>query len=124
LSLLIPQLHLTESRPRAFLASLVGAGVGGGSIYLIGVFGNVIFKKESMGGGDVKLLAMVGSLLGWEKAILTFFIAPLFGSLVGIPLKLKKGTEVIPYGPFLSLASFVAFVWEKEILWYLGIGRY
>ena len=123
LSFLFPSLHGTSSPVASLVSSLLGALVGGGSIYLIGLLGNFLFKKESMGGGDVKLLAMVGSLLGWEKALLAFFIAPLFGSVVGITLKLTRGAEVIPYGPFLSLASFIAFLWEREILWYLGIVR-
>lgn len=124
LSFFIPQLHGTQNRWASLLSSSIGVLVGGGSIYLIGMLGNFLFKKESMGGGDVKLLAMVGALLGWEKALLAFFVAPLFGSVVGVTLKLTKGAEIIPYGPFLSLASFIAFLWEKEILLYLGIGGY
>ena len=124
LSLIFPTLHLASDRWASLLSSLAGALVGGASIYLIGLLGNFLFKKESMGGGDVKLLAMVGSLLGWKKTLLAFFIAPLFGSVVGVTLKVTKGAEVIPYGPFLSLASFIAFLWEKEILTYLGIGLY
>ena len=72
-----------------------------------------------MGGGDVKLLAMVGAFLGWKLALLAFFIAPLFGSFVGIALKMKEGKEMIPYGPYLSLASFIALLWGNDIMNFL-----
>lgn len=99
-----------------FLDSLLGVIVGGGSIYLLGLLGGFIFKKEAMGGGDVKLLAMIGAFLGWKLTLLTFFLAPLFGSVVGIAVKIRKGDEVIPYGPHLSLAAFVAVLYGEEIL--------
>lgn len=118
-----PPLHEMTTRWQSLWASSVGALVGGGSIYLIGVFGNFIFRKESMGGGDVKLLAMVGSVLGWKMTLLAFFIAPFFGSVVGIILKIREGAEIIPYGPFLSLGSIVALLWGDPILAYLGFIR-
>jgi len=100
----------------SFLDSLLGVLAGGGSIYLAGFIGEFIFKKESMGGGDVKLLAMIGSFIGWKLALFTFFLAPFFGSFVGIVLKIKEGREIIPYGPHLSLAAFVAILYGEEIL--------
>ncbi|GAH41256.1 unnamed protein product, partial [marine sediment metagenome] len=75
---------------------------GGGAIFITGLIGNAIFRKESMGGGDVKLMAMVGAFIGWKLALLTFLIAPFFGAAVGIVLKIRKGESLIPYGPFLS----------------------
>jgi leader peptidase (prepilin peptidase)/N-methyltransferase len=69
-----------------------------------------------MCGGDVKLMAMVGSFLGWKLALLVFFMAPIFGSVVGIALKLKDGRDTIPYGPYLSLAAVVAVFWGERIL--------
>lgn len=102
--------------PPHFLDSLLGVIAGGGSIYLLGLLGEFIFKKEAMGGGDIKLLAMIGAFLGWKMAFITFFLAPLFGSIVGITLKIRKGAEIIPYGPHLSLAAFVAALYGEEIL--------
>ena len=69
-----------------------------------------------MGGGDVKLLGMVGSFLGWQNVLLAFFIAPIFGNVVGIIEKIKSKGDIIPYGPHLSLASFIAMLWGKQIL--------
>ena len=100
----------------SLLDSLLGVLAGGGSIYLAGFIGEFIFKKESMGGGDVKLLAMIGSFIGWKLALFTFFLAPFFGSVVGIALKVKQGRSVIPYGPHLSLAALVAILYGEEIL--------
>lgn len=119
LSLIFPQLHNTFSRVYSLIQAGLGILVGGGSIYMIGRFGEIVFKKESMGGGDVKFLAMIGSILGWKLALLIFFLAPFFGAVVGIIAKLTKGAEVIPYGPYLSLATFLVILWGNDILSYL-----
>ena len=96
--------------------SFLGVIAGGGSIYLLGFIGEFIFKKEAMGGGDVKLLAMIGAFIGWKLTIVTFFLAPLSGSIVGIALKIKKGEEIIPYGPHLSLAAVIALFWGERFI--------
>ena len=116
-----PLLGQTKIFP-ALLGSILGIVAGGGSIYALGFFGEFIFKKEAMGGGDVKLMAMIGAFLGWKLVALTFFMAPFFGSLVGIVSKIKKGEEIIAYGPHLSLAALVAIVWGETILRKLFIG--
>ena len=69
-----------------------------------------------MGGGDVKFLAMIGAFVGWVDVVFIFFLAPFFGAVVGIIMKLKYKAEVIPYGPYLSLASLVVIVWGDKIL--------
>jgi Type IV leader peptidase family. len=71
-----------------------------------------------MGGGDVKFMAMIGSILGWKAAVLIFFLAPFFGAGVGIIAKLRHGAEVIPYGPYLSLATVLVMLWGNDILRY------
>ena len=83
---------------------------------MIGVLGNIIFRKESMGAGDVKLMAMMGAFLGLIPMIFIFFIAPVFGAIVGIIVKIKTKEDIIPYGPFLSLAAFVVIFWGRHIL--------
>jgi leader peptidase (prepilin peptidase) / N-methyltransferase len=99
-----------------FLSSLLGAAIGAGSIYSIGVLGKLLFKKEAMGFGDVKFLAMIGAFLGWQKVLVVFFLAPFFGAAVGITLKIKYKAEIIPYGPYLSLATIVTILWGEKIL--------
>ena len=102
----------------SFLASLTGIFVSGGLIFLCGVFGKLVFRKDAMGFGDVKLMGVIGGFLGWKLGIATFFLAPFFGLLFGLPrLILKKG-NVIPYGPFLSLAAFICLLFKD---YFVGI---
>ncbi len=118
-SFLLPQLHGTSSHLFALGRSLLGILIGGGSIYAMGMLGDFLFKKESMGGGDVKLLAMAGSFLGWQMAILAFFIAPFFGAVLGIIVKIRTKESVIPYGPFLSLGALISLFWGNKIIHWL-----
>lgn len=119
ISAIWPQLHFTASHKLAILRSLLGVLAGGGSIYLTGLIGNVIFRKESMGGGDVKLMAMIGAFIGWKLVLLAFFIAPFFGAAVGVVLKIKTGESLIPYGPFLSFAALISLLWGEQIIAWL-----
>jgi leader peptidase (prepilin peptidase)/N-methyltransferase len=110
-----------------FFNSLLGALLGGGSLFLVATVYQWLFKREGMGGGDVKLLAMIGAFLGWKAVILTIFFASLIGSLTGIGIMLLRGKDfkyAIPFGPFLSLAAAISlFYGEKVIRWYLLINR-
>jgi len=124
LSTAFPSILSESSRLNSFLNSFIGALAGGLTIYAVGVLGEFAFKKEAMGGGDVKLLTMIGSFLGWKLTLLTFFIAPFFGAIVGIILKIKEGRETIPYGPYLSIAAVVAMLWGDRILRLLLRGIY
>jgi leader peptidase (prepilin peptidase)/N-methyltransferase len=112
---------------RPMLGSLLGIVTGGGVIYLTGFFFDLVYFKllkrppiqgetESMGGGDVKLLAMIGAFLGWQLALLTFFLAPLFGAVIGVANLLVKKDHTIPYGPFLSLAAVISLFWAHIII--------
>ena len=82
-------------REPVFFDSLAGALVGAGLLYFIAIYGELLLKKEAMGGGDVNLVAMVGAFLGWKKMLLTVFLGCLFGSVIGIGiiLKRRKNTE-------------------------------
>ncbi|MFH1440932.1 MAG: prepilin peptidase [Candidatus Omnitrophota bacterium] len=112
---------------RPMLNSFLGIIIGGGIIYLTGFIFDLIYFKllkkppiqgetESMGGGDVKLLAMIGAFLGWERALLTFFLAPFFGAIVGIINLAVKKDHTIPYGPFLSMAAVLSLFWADKII--------
>jgi leader peptidase (prepilin peptidase) / N-methyltransferase len=126
LSFLIPSMHHTTSHFLSVGKSLLGVLIGGGSIYLMGVIGDFIFKKESMGGGDVKLMAMIGAFLGWQSALLAFFIAPFFGAILGIIVKIRTKESLIPYGPFLVLGALIALFYSTPLIdWVLsGYGLY
>jgi leader peptidase (prepilin peptidase)/N-methyltransferase len=112
---------------KPMLDSFLGIIMGGGIIYLTGFLFDLVYFKllkrppiqgetESMGGGDVKLLAMIGAFLGWQAALLTFFIAPFFGMIIGITNLIVKKEHLIPYGPFLSLAALVSLFWADKII--------
>jgi leader peptidase (prepilin peptidase)/N-methyltransferase len=80
-----------------------------------------------MGGGDIKLLAMIGAFLGWKAVILTILLSSLIGSITGIAEMLFKGKDLkyaIPFGPFLSLGAVISlFYGEWIIRWYLDLNR-
>lgn len=112
---------------KPMLGSLMGIIIGGGTIYLTGVLFDLVYFKllkrppiqgetESMGGGDVKLLAMIGGFLGWQRALLTFFLAPFFGAIIGIINLIIKKDHTIPYGPFLTLAALLSTFWFDKII--------
>ncbi|MHC5053621.1 MAG: prepilin peptidase [Planctomycetota bacterium] len=78
-----------ERRLDSALDSAQGIILGGGLIWAAGAAAELIIRKEAMGGGDVKILAGVGALLGWKAAVATFFIAPCIGTVVGLPMILR-----------------------------------
>ncbi|MBF0387733.1 MAG: prepilin peptidase [Candidatus Omnitrophica bacterium] len=116
ISPLVPQIHHTAVWWQALLYSGLGVLVGGGSIYLMGLLGEFIFKKEAMGGGDVKLMAMVGAFMGWKMALLTFFVAPFFGAVVGIIEKIRTKDSTIAYGPYLVIGALVSLFWGERLI--------
>jgi len=101
---------LGGSVPTRFLNSALGILAGGGSLFIVGAVGRFIYKKEAMGGGDVKLMAGAGAILGWEKVLFAIFIASFIGSIAGFAMLIFKKTgrkEYIPFGPFLSVAAYM-----------------
>ncbi|HER24131.1 MAG TPA: prepilin peptidase [Candidatus Atribacteria bacterium] len=102
----------------------LGILVGGGIILIIGIAGTIIFKKEAMGGGDVKLASMIGAFLGWRYIIISLFLGFFLGALAGIILilsKIKKREDMVPFGPFIILGSFITLLWGGQIIsWYFG----
>ena len=105
-----------------FFNSLIGMILGGGSLFVVATLYQWLFKREGMGGGDVKLLAMIGAFLGWESVIITIISSSLIGSILGIIIIIFKGKNfkyAIPFGPFLSLGAAITLFYENEILfWY------
>lgn len=102
------------------VASVIGLLVGGGALYIIALLGDWLFKKDSMGGGDIKMAAMLGAFLGWEKVIFIFFAAAVIGLLASIIImalsKKVRKTRVIPFGPFLALAAYVAILYGDNLI--------
>jgi leader peptidase (prepilin peptidase)/N-methyltransferase len=84
----------------------------------VGVLGEWVFKKPAMGGGDIKMMAMVGAFLGPAGAMLTIFLGALAGTIVFAPLSLKTKKEV-PFGVFLGLGAAIAFLFGEALVdWY------
>ena len=106
-----------------FKSSLIGLLVGGGSLMLVAWIYSLVTRKEGMGGGDIKLLGMIGTFIGWKGVIFTIFAASLAGTLVGIIVMLQKRENLkfaIPFGPFLSIGAMsYVFFGEKVLFWYL-----
>lgn len=104
---------------------LLGILVGGGFLALVGFGYEWIKKREGLGGGDVKLAAMLGAFFGWKGIIFILFISSVIGSLAGVILILvyKKGLKyAIPYGPFLAAGAIIYLFWGETILnWYLNL---
>ncbi len=106
----------------ALLWSGVGILLGGGILYLMAVVGEKVFKKEAMGGGDVKLLAAMGAFFGWEGVLFTLFAGSIAGSFVGLAVKWTTRKEVIPFGPYLAMGCFLYMLYGKAILgWYASL---
>jgi leader peptidase (prepilin peptidase)/N-methyltransferase len=113
-----------EPHLAALAGALVGMLLGAGSVYAVGVFGKIIFRKRiraageevAMGFGDVKFMAMVGAVLGWRGVLLTFLIACLCGSIFGIgKLIVKRQMGYVPFGPFLALGALTLLFFPGQV---------
>jgi leader peptidase (prepilin peptidase)/N-methyltransferase len=101
-----------------FLDAVKGAAVGFALLFAVARLGQWAFREEAMGGGDIKMMAMVGSFVGWKGVLLTVFLGALLGSLIFVPLSLKK-KRLVPFGVFLALGAAVTFVEGDAIIaWY------
>ena len=106
---------LTHPHVAGLLASFLGMLAGAGVIWALGVVGRAIFRKEAMGFGDVKLMAFVGGILGWDMALLTIVLGAVFGAIVGLLSLLRSRDTRIPFGPYLSLGALVAMLHGKDL---------
>ncbi|MEN8374531.1 MAG: prepilin peptidase [Gemmatimonadota bacterium] len=100
--------------------ALLGAAVGFGLLWAMAVLGERAFKKPAMGGGDIKMMAMVGAFLGTPGVFLTVFLGALLGALIFGPISMKTG-KLVPFGIFLALGAAVAALWGPAVIeWYVG----
>ena len=106
---------------QALGTALLGAAVGFGLLWLVAVAGEWIFKQEAMGGGDIKMMAMVGAFLGWQGTLLTVFLGALIGSLIFVPLSLMGHKRLVPFGIFLAVGAAATYMVGPAVLdWYAG----
>jgi leader peptidase (prepilin peptidase) / N-methyltransferase len=115
-SILVPWIPWTDS--------LLGVLLGGGLLYAVALGYELLAKREGMGGGDIKLLAMLGAFLGWKSIFPIILLSSLIGTLVGVPWMLFKKRDArfaIPFGPFLAVAALVYLFWGGSLIrWYLS----
>lgn len=111
--------------PVSYKDAFIGLGLGAGLLIAV-IYGYYFLTgKQGMGGGDVKLLGMIGVFTGWQGVLFAIFTGSLLGSLVGIPwalLQKKNMQTAIPFGPFLALGALLYVLFgEMIIAWYFGV---
>ena len=106
------------------LDAFIGALAGGGVLLGIALAYEAIRGHEGMGGGDIKLLAMIGAFLGWQSLFVTLMVASIVGSLIGVALMIRQGADAklaIPFGPFLACGALVhLFFGDRILAFYFG----
>jgi leader peptidase (prepilin peptidase)/N-methyltransferase len=110
---------------REFMASVWGVLMGGGFLWLVAYLYLLARKEEGMGGGDIKLLAWIGAVLGWTGVPFVVLVSSLLGSVIGVALSLRRRSglkSVIPFGPYLAAAAvFYLLGGEKLGIWYISL---
>ncbi len=121
--LLLPHMHAgaeawhtfeSVSMINGLAASAAGAAAGGGIIAFFAAAGALLFRREAIGFGDIKLMAMVGSFTGWRLALATFALAPFLGLFYAIPMLIIKRRHGMPFGPFLAAAAILCMLFRGE----------
>jgi leader peptidase (prepilin peptidase) / N-methyltransferase len=111
--------------PPGLVDALLGVALGGGVLWLIGEAYYRYAGHEGMGGGDVKMLAMIGAFLGWKLVLVTLVLSSVVGSIVGLcVIVLKRGgmKYALPFGTFLALGALVAsLAGDRIVNWYVGL---
>lgn len=107
--------------------SLLGILVGGGSLFLVAWVYHLLTKKEGMGGGDIKLLAMIGALIGWKGVLFSIFVSSATGTIVGLAAMLATRQNMklaVPFGPFLAVGAITYIFFGPELIhWYFNMMR-
>ncbi|HMS84364.1 MAG TPA: A24 family peptidase [Nitrospira sp.] len=111
--------------PLGLVNGIIGLLVGGGILWLLAWASPYLFGKEGMGGGDIKLLAMIGAFLGWKPAVMTIMVGSFLGSVIGVALiasRVIRREDYIPFGPFLVCGALVSLFFGQSLLdWYQGL---
>ncbi len=118
-SFALPKITLVES--------ILGILIGGGSLFLVAWLYHLLTRKEGMGGGDIKLLAMMGAVIGWKGVFFTIFVASAIGTVAGllIILKTRKTMKLaVPFGPFLAIGGIAYILFGPQLIaWYFNLLR-
>ncbi|MCX7705235.1 MAG: prepilin peptidase [bacterium] len=120
-NLFISQEHSWPTLTR-FLYSLSGALMGAAIVLFLMMIGKIIWKKEAMGGGDLKLLAAIGSFLGWKGVFLSIFFGSILGTIISLVLiysKKKNWDDYVPFGPYLAIGAILVTLLKGSYLFSL-----
>jgi leader peptidase (prepilin peptidase)/N-methyltransferase len=112
------------SHPLPLWNYVAAFAVGGGLLYSLAAFSYYVLKKEGVGGGDIKLLAFLGLVLGIKLILITIFLASLIGLIAGLIRSrgLSTGNQVIPFGPFIAIGALISYFWGEGLwTWYLTV---
>ncbi len=114
-----------SSNVEPWIGAIMGAIIGGGLLYLVAFAYEIVRRRQGLGMGDVKMMAMVGAFIGWRLALLTIFVGSLLGTFVGISLILLRKIDTqgkLAFGVFLGIGSALCLFYGFPIVrWYLGM---
>ena len=118
-SALAPSLHGQPDAYGGFISSLLGASLGVGLLWGIAILGKIIFRKDAMGMGDVKLMGAIGAFLGWPSVIFTLMVSSFLGAIVGVSMIVAGKKEMqsrIPFGPYIAGAALIWMLWGPSLM--------
>ncbi len=95
--------------------AVYGSLTGWMSLYVVGLVGTIVFRRNAMGFGDVKFLAPVGAFLGPIGVLYAFFGAAIVGTVVGLPMRLMRKQREIPFGPWLAIGAIIALLFGPDM---------
>jgi leader peptidase (prepilin peptidase) / N-methyltransferase len=108
-----------------WLEALIGLLIGGGVLFAIAFVYELLTKREGMGGGDIKLLAMIGGFLGWKSLIFILLFSSFAGAIVGVTVMIIKKQDMkyaVPFGPFLAAAAVACIFWGDAFMRFITLG--
>ncbi len=101
--------------------AMIGAVAGFGLLWLVAIVGARLFGQDAMGGGDIKMMALIGAFLGWQGMLLTLFLGAVLGVLVFLPFKVAGREKLVPFGVFLAMGAAAAWLIGGSLIdWYIG----
>ena len=107
----------------SWIEAALGLLTGSGTFLIVVIIAEKLLKKEGMGGGDIKLMGMIGIYLGWKLTALSMLLSIYAGGIIGgllVLLKVKKRDDAIPYGPFIAAGTIISIFFGNDIIrWYL-----
>ncbi len=122
----VPNWIAAHPHAHGLAVSLAGLLVGGGVVWMVRGVAWLALRREAMGFGDVVLMAMVGSFVGWQPVIVAFFLAPVLALVAALSMRTFRTGREIPYGPYLSLGTMMVLLGWRWIWpfveWYFSLG--